>query len=150
MAKQSINLGTAPTGAGGDDRRSAWVKANANFDELYAAVLIETGTNANGRYTKWSDGTMICEGSVPVGNIATQTVIGSLYFSGLISARPFPANFIAPPVCVITVVAADGIASYSVSAPATASASQSVYLTAPSSSGTRAVTVSFIAKGRWK
>lgn len=38
MAKQTINLGTAPSGAGGDDRRSAWLKAIANFDELYSLV----------------------------------------------------------------------------------------------------------------
>lgn len=38
MAKQVINLGTAPSGAGGDDRRSAWIKAIANFDEIYAAL----------------------------------------------------------------------------------------------------------------
>lgn len=36
MAKQSINLGVAPNGAGGDDRRAAWLKAINNFDELYA------------------------------------------------------------------------------------------------------------------
>ncbi|AUF96721.1 hypothetical protein CXQ80_13190 [Pseudomonas sp. 02C 26] len=35
MTKQVINLGTAPAGAGGDDRRSAWIKARANFTELY-------------------------------------------------------------------------------------------------------------------
>ncbi|MNJ44972.1 hypothetical protein D3C77_400460 [compost metagenome] len=35
MAKQTINLGTAPSGAGGDDRRSAWQKAISNFNELY-------------------------------------------------------------------------------------------------------------------
>lgn len=35
MAKQIINLGTAPSGAGGDDRRSAWLKTKANFSELY-------------------------------------------------------------------------------------------------------------------
>lgn len=35
MSKQNINLGTAPAGAGGDDRRSAWTKAIANFNELY-------------------------------------------------------------------------------------------------------------------
>nr|WP_314614846.1 hypothetical protein [uncultured Pseudomonas sp.] len=35
MAKQVINLGASPTGAGGDDRRSAWVKARSNFTELY-------------------------------------------------------------------------------------------------------------------
>lgn len=37
MAKQTISLGTAPTGAGGDTPRSAFTKVQANFDELYSA-----------------------------------------------------------------------------------------------------------------
>jgi hypothetical protein len=36
MAKQTINLGTAPDGKNGDTSRVAFVKAQANFDELYA------------------------------------------------------------------------------------------------------------------
>lgn len=36
MAKQNINLGTAPDGKNGDTSRVAFVKAQANFDELYA------------------------------------------------------------------------------------------------------------------
>lgn len=50
MSKQTINLGTAPAGTGGDTPRSAWVKAQANFDELYArdAAL---GTAANATLT---------------------------------------------------------------------------------------------------
>lgn len=35
MSKQTINLGTAPSGAGGDDRRSAALKNINNFNELY-------------------------------------------------------------------------------------------------------------------
>lgn len=38
MSKQTINLGTAPTGVGGDTPRSAFTKAMSNFDELYAAL----------------------------------------------------------------------------------------------------------------
>lgn len=38
MAKQTINLGAAQTGQGGDTPRSANVKIGANFDELYAAL----------------------------------------------------------------------------------------------------------------
>lgn len=38
MPKQSINLGTAPTGVGGDTPRSAFTKAQSNFDEIYAAL----------------------------------------------------------------------------------------------------------------
>lgn len=53
MAKQVINLGTAPGGTGGDTQRSAWVKAAGNFDELYqTTAALQTakaaaGTNAD-------------------------------------------------------------------------------------------------------
>lgn len=86
MAKQTINLGTAPSGAGGDDRRSAWLKAITNFDELYAALgapangaiptgiaaaakvigdpatgaLMRSGSNSNGNYYQFNNGLLIC------------------------------------------------------------------------------------------
>ncbi|MFG0394725.1 hypothetical protein V9K81_10330 [Pseudomonas monteilii] len=86
MAKQTINLGTAPTGAGGDDRRSAWLKALNNFNELYTALgapsngaipagiaaaapiigdpaagaLMRSGSNANGYYFQFNSGLLIC------------------------------------------------------------------------------------------
>ncbi len=37
MAQQHINLGTPPQGVDGDTDRQAWVKAEANFSDLYAA-----------------------------------------------------------------------------------------------------------------
>lgn len=45
MAKQTINLGTAPSGQDGDDARTAFQKANANFDELYSGTVSQP-TNA--------------------------------------------------------------------------------------------------------
>ncbi|WP_156334287.1 hypothetical protein [Pseudomonas thivervalensis] len=36
MSKQTINLGTPPTGVGGDTPRSAFTKTQTNFDEIYA------------------------------------------------------------------------------------------------------------------
>lgn len=44
MAKQTINAGTAPTGAGGDTFRSGSAKLQANCDELYTQL----GANAQG------------------------------------------------------------------------------------------------------
>jgi hypothetical protein len=38
MSKQTITLGSAPTGVGGDTPRSAFTKTQSNFDELYAAL----------------------------------------------------------------------------------------------------------------
>lgn len=44
MARQEINLGTAPTGAGGDTTRSAAAKMNAMSTEIYAALGGTNGT----------------------------------------------------------------------------------------------------------
>lgn len=38
MARQAINLGTAPSGLDGDDARTAFTKTNANFVELYGGA----------------------------------------------------------------------------------------------------------------
>lgn len=38
MSRQSINLGTIPTGVGGDTPRSAFTKTEANIIELYTAL----------------------------------------------------------------------------------------------------------------
>lgn len=44
MAKQTINQGTAPTGAGGDTFRSGSAKLQANDDELYAHLGADDGS----------------------------------------------------------------------------------------------------------
>lgn len=45
MAIQTVNLGTAPTGAGGDTFRSGSAKLQANCDEIYS--YLGDGTNLN-------------------------------------------------------------------------------------------------------
>ncbi|XVJ46788.1 hypothetical protein ACDZ94_20005 [Pseudomonas sp. UBT] len=48
MARQEINLGTAPTGSGGDTTRSTGVKINAMMTELYARnAQLGSASNAN-------------------------------------------------------------------------------------------------------
>ncbi|UOB21756.1 hypothetical protein MRY17_13425 [Pseudomonas orientalis] len=48
MARQDINIGTAPTGFGGDTTRSTAVKINAMTTELYARnAQLGTASNAN-------------------------------------------------------------------------------------------------------
>lgn len=48
MARQEINIGTAPTGVGGDTTRSGAVKINAMTQELYARnALLGTASNVN-------------------------------------------------------------------------------------------------------
>ena len=40
MAKQTVNIGTAPNDGTGDPLRTAFDKCNDNFDELYSPVYI--------------------------------------------------------------------------------------------------------------
>ena len=66
MAKQSISLGTAPTGVGGDTPRSANIKINAMMDELYPLVghggVSDFGFSSSGNYVRYACGLQICWG----------------------------------------------------------------------------------------
>lgn len=62
MAKQDINLGTQPTGVGGDTNRSANLKTNANLKELYVAL----GGSASG-----GNGSVLPASGLPIANGGT-------------------------------------------------------------------------------
>ncbi|WP_460420841.1 hypothetical protein [Pseudomonas sp. ZL2] len=129
MAKQTINLGTPPTGVGGDTPRSAFGKAQANFDELYgvtgnlksaafaaivgtvsqaggvpSGALMEVGSNANGEYFKYACGMQICikrNFNIPGFVIAPGAMGGS-------SLYPFPAPFVDVPAKSFSGYVSDG------------------------------------------
>jgi len=128
MAKQTINLGTAPTGIGGDTPRSAFTKAQSNFDELYAAdavnykraniigtvsqasgvptgAILERGANAQGSYIKYADGTLHCW--TRMSTTAVSNLNGSVFNSAAIYPGNFPAAFVGLPVVI---AAASGVA----------------------------------------
>lgn len=44
MSQQVINVGSTANDNNGDTLRGSWIKANANFDELYAAVPLVAPT----------------------------------------------------------------------------------------------------------
>lgn len=74
MAKQTIGLGTAPAGTDGDTVRSAFTKANANFDELY--------TRAQGKLTK-----SIAGGAGTVALTAAEALNGFIDLTGAITGN---------------------------------------------------------------
>ena len=61
-------------------------------------AVIESGSNANGRYIKFADGTMICNKVFTSISVAISTEWGSLYVSGNIGLGNWAAAFIATPV----------------------------------------------------
>lgn len=212
MAKQTINLGTAPTGTGGDTPRSAFTKVQSNFDEIYnafyaakgangditsltglttalsvaqggtgvtsiAALLtalqtagaltksnlvgtvsqsggvptgaaIETGSNANGTYIKFADGTMICRQTIDLGSVAIANAAGTLYASTSQAGKAFAAAFSAYPTCHISLISSNATAYAGTVGLPTVSASQAFYVIAPAAAA-QSITAVIIAIGRW-
>lgn len=59
--------------------------------------IIESGSNTNGSYIKWSDGTMICYKQKNFGNIAITKEWGSLYESASLDIGDYPVSFVEKP-----------------------------------------------------
>lgn len=118
-------------------------------------LLYESGSNTNGNYVKYADGTMICSGNKS-GSINVTTSWGALYNSDNISFADFAQTFIETPIVTITANATTGGYLYIVaSSPAT---NKTPSTTNPggfcimrnSSSNNVAYSVSYIAIGKWK
>lgn len=168
MAKQTINLGTAPTGAGGDTNRSAFVKAQANFDEIYGSfyqrsnivgtvtqtsgvvtgAVIETGSNTNGRYTRFADGTMICQSTGVLSAQIPANAQGDGVPSGKVSIN-FPASFLDSKYTFYA--SAYPLGSWDHFGCISSNASSAKVATAFIRNGATAqtFTISYIAVGRW-
>ena len=82
MAKQTINIGTAANDGTGDPLRTAFDKANDNFDEIYLSGLIDGNLNIDGNTFKSTNtnGDMVLD---PNGE-GVVSVVGDLVVSGSI------------------------------------------------------------------
>ncbi len=165
MAKQTINLGTTPTGVGGDTPRSAFTKANANFDEIYSSFLqrsdilgtvsqsngvptgavIETGSTATGEYVRFANGTQICRFSWS-GTIALNSALNGVYTSGWITWT-YPIGFVGRPNVIIT--PRDDTATLGFCATGGNGGLENIRLAQVATSGSFARTANFVAIGRW-
>lgn len=88
-----------PTFADGESGASVRTKIN---DAITAVEgMIESGSNSNGYYVRYSDGTQICWQNFNENNLAVTGVGGSLYRSATFTAPDFPVTFSATPTVVI-------------------------------------------------
>jgi hypothetical protein len=82
MSRQEINLGTAPTGAGGDTTRSAAAKMNAMSTELYAALGGTNGTLPSALPIA-KGGTGVTDGRAIFSEVGVQQAAGRYNIQGL-------------------------------------------------------------------
>lgn len=67
----------------------------------FAGYIVESGTNDNGSWIKYSDGTMICSGSFTE-TVAVNTAWGSLYSANISNPAVFPVAFTSVKSCIIS------------------------------------------------
>lgn len=117
----------------------------ANFT---AIGEIEKGTNANGTYIKFPDGTMICYGRVSISSLAIKSPWGASYLSPALSVT-FPATFVeAPPAIAPNMENTTGDIATWYNVLASKNSFDGYFGSAVSR--TFACTLSWMAIGRWK
>lgn len=72
-----LKSGAAPKSDNPDDYDNLRVLDNSLI--LNNVKVVESGSNSNGSWTKWSDGTMICRKNIDYGNLSITTQWGSFY-----------------------------------------------------------------------
>jgi len=120
---------------------------------LPTGAVIEQGSNANGHYLRYADGTQICHKAfvAPTHNIAVD--FGGMYASdaNLISGQAsFAAAFSAIPSCFYTCTTVGASSNCITGGPATTTRfANSLYATRGSVFNNAQVSVSAMAIGRW-
>lgn len=165
MARQEINVGAAPTGAGGDTTRSTAAKINAMTQEIYTSAffksnilgqvsqangvptgaVIQYGSNTNGSFVRFADGTQICWQRASTAIALTSGPANGLYYGSVIWT--FPAQFLAEPVATCS-AQSDGVLTIDLGGPSTVSMF-SPGVGALSSISSRTYSLNLFAIGRW-
>lgn len=112
-------------------------------------AIIERGSNANGQYTKWADGTMAYWNLISLGNRDQTISAGGVFHSGAQLGPSFAIPFVTAPTVSIMSISSGGLSWISAgSSLPTGSAAQNYFILTPTS-GTYAITLMVKAIGRW-
>lgn len=114
------------------------------LDGLDTKYLIDSGSNANGSYTKLPDGTLICRGTKTYTNVAFLP-IGNVFYADL-GFMVFPITFVIAP----EVVASIEFGNIGALGSGYVSTTQFANTVMSASSSPRDVTIRYIAIGRWR
>jgi hypothetical protein len=124
---------------------------SASTDEEYGGTtgIAQSGSNANGRYIKYADGTMICTKTVTHTG-AILTAWGNLYESSPVNLGSFAQEFAEIPNISVTPQNGDGAWMEGVRQVTTTSAGITNFLRPNSDADSKTRNVSVIAVGRWQ
>jgi hypothetical protein len=139
-------LGIAEGGTGATSMGAGAVGAVTQSAGIPTGAIIESGSNANGTYVKYADGTMICSRQQTVGGVGVTNAVGSLFYYTWAS-QTFAVPFTVAPAVNITAFG-PGASIWATGGLTTASTTGAFLIMSPTSQ-TGSVTVNTIAIGRW-
>lgn len=151
-AQSALGLGSAATrdaaGAGDVYARGGILGTVSQSSGVPTGAIIERGSNANGEYVKFADGTMIVTGSASA-SLAITNAAGSVYRTGPVSVT-WAAEFIAAPIVKFQhVVNSGAIWDGTIGAAGAPSTTGGNFVVFSAESITRTVDTSWCAVGRW-
>lgn len=110
--------------------------------------IVESGSNSNGEWVKWDDGTMICRATHSI-NAPINIQYGALYRTDGMALPDYPAPFIKKPEVTFSSVGSNScfITNWGVG---TSTKPNTLLLMKPATAETTDYLISYIAIGRWK
>lgn len=114
----------------------------------FAGYIVESGSNSNGSWIKYSDGTMICWGYYEKENIAINRTFGSLYECQSFNLGDFSQNFTEIPRVTITKLGS--VCAWIESLDNVTRSSLGTANWVRPTAGTYTLAYSYTAIGRWK
>ncbi|MFV2948445.1 hypothetical protein ACNIZR_23890, partial [Pseudomonas japonica] len=139
------NIGAAKSGANSDITSLSGLTTPISL----AQGGTDGGVNANGKYTRYPDGSMICEGFVDLGSVLINRSAGAMFVSNYVSGVPYPAGFTGVPDCIIQIIPSGGTAWAIPYSAGSGTMTPAFFVLAPSSEA-QTLTLKFIAKGTWR
>ena len=119
-----------------------------HIEQGIADNAFESGSNSNGSWIKFADGTMICRKSQTFSNVSVSTAWGQIYESDLIDLGSLPQTFYGSDV-TITASVINGNA-WLEAVPFNGGATLGTTRIVRPTTATITVSIQIIAIGRWK
>lgn len=120
---------------------------SCNYVNDAVAGVVESGSNTNGNYVKFLDGTMVCYGSFTKQNVAIVNSWGNVYGADLTDPLTFPQTFYSAPIATVFNVAGN---SFWVHRVQTSEEKITTLSISRPNSYTSTFTFGYVAIGRWK
>lgn len=139
--------------------KGAWIRElscdELKVDNLDALSILknktiyDSGSNNDGSYVQFNDGTMICYGIHDLGYVAMTSAFGAMYEKANVSLGNFPKKFAEIPAVHVTTIGGCAVLEYLNSNDLTTTSLGVTDFMRPTAS-TQHIKIAFIAIGRWK